>query len=95
MKQPSFAEIKRQIVKWRLAKINRDKLWPVDVSKMGLENLGPDSLEQILSLIKTIEFYEERVDVVYESTDADGKKLFHGASVKLKEKKHEDHSKQS
>lgn len=93
--QPSAAEIRRQILKWRLAKLNRDKLWPINISKLGLANLSVENLDQLLKLVKTIEFYEDRVDVVYESTEVDGKTLFHGAVVKLKEKKHEDHSKQS
>ena len=95
MKGPTPSELRRQILRWRLAKINRDKLWPVNVGKMGLENLSVENLDELLKLVKTIEFYEDRIDVLYETTDEDGKKLFHGALVKLKEKKHEDHSKQS
>lgn len=93
--QPSKAEIRRQILRWRLAKLNTDKLWPINVSKLGLTNLSSENLDELLKLVKTIEFYEDRVDVVYGSTEIDGKTLFHGAVIKLKEKNHEDHSKQS
>jgi len=93
--QPSSAEIRRQILRWRLAKLNKGKLWPIDVSKLGLSNLSTENLDELLNLVKTIEFYEDRVDVTYGTTAVDGKTLFHGALVKLKEKKHEDHSEQS
>lgn len=95
MKKPSAAELQRQIMRWRLSKINRGKLWSVDVSKMGLENMSLENLRQLDYLVRTIEFYEDRVDVTYESATEGGETMFHAGKVTLKDKLNESPSKQS
>lgn len=84
MKGSSPAEHRREIIRKELAKANQEFLWTVAIDKLGLENMGLESLKEMSNLLKNIRFYQEHVEVTRQTTLENGQALFHPAVLQLK-----------